>query len=121
MTVHDITSFQEFKETIQKQPAVIVDAFATWCGPCKAIAPQIARWAEDPEFKDKIYFAKFDVDKVLDLAQELGIHAMPTFLLFKNGKKVEELVGANPQALLSLLKRHNPAGAVAKSEENTEA
>jgi thioredoxin 1 len=98
-------SVEEFKETIAKNEVVMLDAFAIWCGPCKAIAPQIAKWAEG-EFKDKIYFAKFDVDALPDLAQELGVRAMPTFLIFKNGEKVDEFVGANPPALLAVLNKN---------------
>ncbi|KAL2019844.1 hypothetical protein VTK56DRAFT_9106 [Thermocarpiscus australiensis] len=108
MTVHIVATREEFKETIAKNPVVIVDAFATWCGPCKAIAPQIAKWSEDPAFKDKIHFTKFDVDAVPDLAQELGIRAMPTFLFFKDGEKVDEFLGANPPAILNLLKKYTP-------------
>ncbi|KAL2129056.1 hypothetical protein VTI74DRAFT_8284 [Chaetomium olivicolor] len=123
MTVHNIATLEQFKETIAKNPLVILDAFATWCGPCKAIAPQVARWAEDPAFKDKTYFAKFDVDAVPDLAQELGIRAMPTFIFFKDGEKVDEFRGANPPALLNLLKKYNPEGAetAEKTEATTEA
>jgi thioredoxin len=113
MTIHNIATLDEFKETIAKNPVVILDAFATWCGPCKAIAPQVARWAQDPEFKDKTYFAKFDVDAVPELAQELGIRAMPTFVFFQNGEKVNEFLGANPPALLNMLKEHNPKEAEA--------
>ncbi|KAK4100774.1 hypothetical protein N658DRAFT_507454 [Parathielavia hyrcaniae] len=97
-----------FKQTIAKNPVVVLDAFATWCGPCKAIAPQVARWAQDDKYKGKTYFAKFDVDAVPDLAQELGIRAMPTFIFFKNGEKVEEFLGANPPALEAMLIKHNP-------------
>jgi len=108
MTVHNIATMDEFKETIAKNPVVLLDAFAKWCGPCKAIAPQIAKWAEDPTFKDLTYFAKFDVDAVPDLAQELGIRAMPTFIIFKDGKKEDELMGAKPAELMNLLKKWNP-------------
>jgi thioredoxin 1 len=108
--VNRLTSFPnrhaDFKTAIASHDIVILDAFATWCGPCKAIAPQVAKWSEQDEFKDKIYFAKFDVDDLPDLAQELGIRAMPTFVLFKNGDKADEFVGANPQALLKLLEKH---------------
>ncbi|KAG7287300.1 hypothetical protein NEMBOFW57_006809 [Staphylotrichum longicolle] len=85
MTVHILDTADQFKETIAKNPVVILDAFAQWCGPCKAIAPQVAKWAQDPQFKDKTYFAKFD-----------------------DGKKVDGFVGANPPALLNLLKKYNP-------------
>ncbi|KAK4126403.1 thioredoxin-like protein [Parathielavia appendiculata] len=108
MTVHIIDSVDQFKQTIAKNHVVLLDAFATWCGPCKAIAPQVARWAQDPEYKGKTYFAKFDVDAVPDLAEKLGIRAMPTFVVFKDGEKVDEFLGANPPALLNLLKKYNP-------------
>ncbi|KAK0672621.1 thioredoxin-like protein [Cercophora samala] len=106
MTVHIFETAGQFKEAVAAHPVVVVDAFATWCGPCKAIAPQIAKWAEDPEFKDKIYFCKFDVDHLPELAQELGIRAMPTFIFYKDGERVDELMGANPPALLNLLRKY---------------
>ncbi|KAL2177716.1 thioredoxin-like protein [Thermothelomyces heterothallicus CBS 202.75] len=108
MTVHNIETVDQFKETIAKHPVVLLDAFATWCGPCKAIAPQIAKWSEDPEFSDSIHFAKFDVDQLPDLAQELGIRAMPTFIVFKDGEKADSFTGAVPPQLLNLIKKHNP-------------
>ncbi|KAM7183970.1 thioredoxin [Naviculisporaceae sp. PSN 640] len=120
MTVHILETVSQFKETIAKHEVVIVDAFATWCGPCKAIAPQIAKWSESPEFKDKIYFAKFDVDHLPDLAQDLGVRAMPTFIFFKNGEKVEEFLGANPPALLNILNKQVPADAAPAEEKPAE-
>ena len=105
MTVHNIETHNQFKEVIAREPLVLIDAFATWCGPCKAIAPLIAKWAESEEFKDKVYFAKFDVDALPDLAQELGIRAMPTFILFKDGDKVGEHLGGNPGPIQVLLNR----------------
>ncbi|VBB84597.1 PaTrx2 thioredoxin encoded by the Patrx2 gene [Podospora comata] len=106
MTVHIFETTGQFKEAVAAHPVVVVDAFATWCGPCKAIAPQIAKWSEDPEFKDKIYFCKFDVDHLPELAQELGIRAMPTFIFYKDGDRVDELMGANPPALVNLLRKY---------------
>ncbi|KAK0627437.1 thioredoxin-like protein [Immersiella caudata] len=108
MTVHNIATKDQFKEVIAREPVVLIDAFATWCGPCKAVAPIIAKWAESEEFKDKIHFAKFDVDAVPELAQELGIRAMPTFLVFKDGDKVGEHLGGNPAPILNLLQKWNP-------------
>jgi thioredoxin 1 len=82
---------------------VVLDCFATWCGPCKVIAPKVSKFSEEyPQAK----FFKVDVDEVSDVAQELGIRAMPTFLLFKNGEKVGEVVGANEKALEAAIKRY---------------
>lgn len=69
---------------------------ATWCGPCKVIAPQIVKMSND---WPSVRFYKLDVDEVPDVAQELGVRAMPTFFVFKNGEKVQEVVGANKTAL----------------------
>jgi thioredoxin 1 len=72
---------------------MIVDAFATWCGPCKVIAPVIVGYSKKyPNAR----FYKIDVDEVPDVAQELGIRAMPTFKVFKDGEEVEQVVGMNP-------------------------
>ncbi|KAI1407030.1 thioredoxin-domain-containing protein [Hypoxylon sp. FL1857] len=107
MTVHNIQTADEFKQAIKDNKVVLLDAFATWCGPCKAIAPILAKHSNDEQFKD-IFFAKIDVDDLPELAQELGITAMPTFLLFKDGAQepAEKLVGANPNTLVEILKKH---------------
>lgn len=106
MTVHEIKSIDEFKQAVAGNNIVVLDAFATWCGPCKAIAPVISKWSDESAY-EKVYFAKFDVDELPDLAVELGITAMPTFTLFKDGEKADELIGGHPPVLskkiLSLL------------------
>lgn len=73
---------------------------ATWCGPCKVIAPQIVKMSDA---FPSVRFYKLDVDEVPDVAQELGVRAMPTFIVFKNGEKVKEVVGANQKALQTLV------------------
>ena len=75
---------------------MVIDCFATWCGPCKVIAPEVVKLSKK---YTSTRFYKLDVDEVPDVAHELGVRAMPTFLLFKNGEKVGEVVGANKQAL----------------------
>ncbi|OTA69090.1 putative thioredoxin G6G8.7 [Hypoxylon sp. EC38] len=105
MTVHNIQTADEFKKAIKEHKVVLVDAFATWCGPCKAIAPILTKHSNDEQFKE-IFFAKIDVDDLPELAQELGITAMPTFLLFKDGEQADKLVGANPNTLVEILKKH---------------
>lgn len=103
VSVLTASSKSEFDTAIQGNQLVVVDAFATWCGPCKAIAPKIEDYSRDyPDVK----FIKFDVDESPDIAQELGIRAMPTFLLFKGGEKVEEVVGANPAAIEAAIQKH---------------
>ena len=62
------------------------------------------RLSEDDAVKGKVHFIKLDVDEVPDVAKDLGIRAMPTFLLFENGDKSDELVGANPTALIQKVK-----------------
>ena len=74
---------------------------ATWCGPCKVIAPQIVKMSEA---FPSVRFYKLDVDDVPDVAQELGVRAMPTFFVFKNGEKVNEVVGANQKSLEAMVK-----------------
>ena len=103
--IHSKTSFTTSVVEGSKSRVVLLDCFATWCGPCKAIAPHIAKMSEG-EYKDSVEFYKIDVDEVPDVAQELGIRAMPTFMLFKDGEKVEEIVGANPKAIEAALNKH---------------
>ncbi|KAI1911064.1 thioredoxin trx1 [Ophidiomyces ophidiicola] len=82
---------------------VVIDCFATWCGPCNAIAPKVAQFSE--QYSD-VAFYKVDVDDVPDVAQELGVRAMPTFVFFKNGEKVDEVLGAVPPAIEAAIKKH---------------
>lgn len=99
-TKEDFDNF--LKEAGEK--LVVVDFFATWCGPCKKMSPTIKKLAE--EYADKVFFAKVDVDENSDTAEEQGISAMPTFLLYKNRVKVDSLTGANPDKLKELVQRH---------------
>lgn len=69
------------------------------------IAPKIATMSTEEAYKN-VEFYKVDVDEVPDVAQELGIRAMPTFLVFKDGEKVEEVVGANEKAIRAAVDKH---------------
>ena len=91
---HSKAEFQE--KVLNAKGFVVVDCFATWCGPCKAIAPTVEKFAQT--YTDASFY-QIDVDELSEVAAELGIRAMPTFLLFKDGQKVSDVVGANPGAL----------------------
>ncbi|RMZ77708.1 hypothetical protein DV738_g4231, partial [Chaetothyriales sp. CBS 135597] len=104
MGVNDLADRQSYQTSIVNSSGVVVlDCFATWCGPCKFISPYIEELSESPKYKDSVRFYKLDVDQVEDVAAELGIRAMPTFLFFKDGKKVDEVVGANKPGIDKVL------------------
>lgn len=81
-----------YEETIQNsEKPVLVDFFADWCGPCKMIAPIVEEL--EAELGDKAVFAKINVDDAEDIAMSLGIDAIPTIIIFKNGKEAARSVG----------------------------
>ncbi|KAI0354765.1 thioredoxin [Trametes cingulata] len=98
--VKALTNLKEFQEAINQDRPVIIDFWATWCGPCKVISPVFEQLAGKFE---NVEFYKVDVDEAQDIAQEVGVRAMPTFMAFKNGSKIGETVGANPPALQTLV------------------
>jgi thioredoxin 1 len=71
---------------------LVVDLWATWCGPCRALAPTIAELAQD--YDGKIVVGKCDVEENNDIAMEFGVRNIPTILFFKDGKLVDKFVGA---------------------------
>jgi thioredoxin 1 len=76
----------------------MVDFWATWCGPCKIVAPVVEELAK--EYEGKVTFAKVNTDENSDLAGQYQIRGIPTLMFFKEGKSVETVVGAVPKAQL---------------------
>eukprot|EP01023_Acetabularia_acetabulum_P016847 TRINITY_DN18350_c0_g1_i1.p8 TRINITY_DN18350_c0_g1~~TRINITY_DN18350_c0_g1_i1.p8 ORF type:complete len:118 (-),score=27.22 TRINITY_DN18350_c0_g1_i1:1253-1606(-) len=97
-------------EATETGKAVVVDFTAKWCGPCQMIAP---KFEEFSELFDDVVFLKVDVDEVIDVASETGISAMPTFLIFQNGQKVDEVVGASEHKLKALIQKYSKPGQTA--------
>lgn len=83
---------ENFKKDIeQSSKPVVIDVYATWCGPCKHMAPTFEALAE--HYKDSYTFASLNVDEARDLAVEYGVSSVPTFLFFKSGKLVDTAMG----------------------------
>lgn len=80
-----------FSEYLKGDKPVVVDFWATWCGPCRAMAPAVEELAND--FADKAVVGKCNVEEEEDLAMEYGIRNIPTLLFFKGGKLVDKHVG----------------------------
>jgi thioredoxin 1 len=89
---------ETFDQMIQSDKPVLVDFFATWCGPCKMLAPVLEEIAD--ELKDKLSIAKLDVDLNPETTQKYGVMSMPTLILFKNGKPVKQHIGYAPKSVL---------------------
>merc|ERR1712050_472571 len=91
-----ISTLDEFENIIKKHKKVVVDFTASWCGPCKKIAPFFEELASKNR---QIQFVKVDVDENEDAARSSGVRAMPTFHFYRDGVKVDEMQGANDKEL----------------------
>ncbi|WP_373483144.1 thioredoxin [Acetobacterium sp.] len=92
----DQTEFDNL--VIKGKGVVLVDFFATWCGPCKALAPVLEEVAE--QVKDKASVYKVDIDQTQSLAQQYRVMSVPTMKIFKNGEVVETIVGLQSKGVL---------------------
>ena len=91
-----VITAEEFEQhVLGSEVPVLVDFFATWCGPCRALAPTLDELAGDVAGRARV--VKLDVDEAPDLAQRYGISSIPCLVLFKGGREVSRLVGAAPK------------------------
>ena len=92
----------EFEEKVLKSDVpVLVDFWAEWCGPCKAIGPSVEQLATEYAGKAKVF--KLDVDSDPMIASHYGVMSIPALLVFKGGKVVDQMVGAAPKATIAQL------------------
>lgn len=92
-----ITSANFSKEVLESDKPVLIDFWASWCGPCRMLSPVVDELADEhPEIK----VGKVNVDEEQDLAMKFGIMSIPTLLLFKDGKQIDASVGVVPKASL---------------------
>ncbi len=85
-------------EVIKSEKPVLVDFWATWCMPCKMVAPILEELAA--EMEDKLVIAKLDVDQNPEIAARYGIMSIPTMILYKNGQETARMMGAMPKAAI---------------------
>jgi len=97
-------------EVITSSEPVLVDFYADWCGPCRAVAPVVEELSE--EYAGRLKVAKLDVDQNEALSMRYGVQSIPTLILFANGQETERIVGFLPKPqLLSKIKPHLTASA----------
>ncbi|VVB54093.1 Thiol-disulfide oxidoreductase ResA [uncultured archaeon] len=94
-----------FQETIEKDKTVLVDFWANWCGPCRALAPTIKTIAT--EYEGKVTIGKLDVDEQPAIAEKYQVFSIPTMILFQDGKEVDRIVGlCAKDKITDMIKKH---------------
>ena len=93
--IHEFTDQSFDTDVVQADLALLIDIWAVWCGPCKAIAPTIEEIADD--YTGKVKVGKLNVDQNQNTAMQYGVRSIPTLLIMKSGEVVSQIVGAVPK------------------------
>lgn len=101
MSIINATDASFDTDVVNSDGLVLVDFWAAWCGPCKAIAPVLEELAED--YQGRVKIVKVDVDANPQSAARFGIRSIPTLFVFKNGERVETVVGGRPKSEFAAL------------------
>ena len=97
MAVLKVTKENFQAEVLDEFGSVLVDFFATWCGPCKMLSPILDGMAAKLETTGKAKICKVDVDDQQELAAQFGVMSIPTMIVFENGKPTKQVVGTKPE------------------------
>lgn len=95
MTTIEVTDANFQQEVMKSETPVLIDFWAAWCGPCKMIGPVVEEIAK--EYEGKLKVGKVDVDNNPEISMQFGIRSIPTLMVFKGGKVVEQIIGAVPK------------------------
>lgn len=103
--VKSVTDAADLRDWLMKAGStlVVIDFYATWCGPCKMIGPQVENLAQE---RSDVIFLKVDVDECEDIVDEYRINSMPTFVFIKEGKVLQVFSGASYDQLVKLIETH---------------
>ncbi len=104
--IQAITDNNFESEVLKSATPVLVDFWATWCGPCRALAPKLEELST--AYNGKVRFVKIDVDQNPETAGRFGVRGIPTLIVFKNGQMVDQLVGNQPKDVIeNILQKHS--------------
>ena len=105
MSIIELTDSTFDNARVNKEKPVVVDFWATWCGPCRKLIPILETISE--EYKDKAIFAKLNIEENMESAKKLSISGLPSIIIFKNGEAVERITGLVPKSTITTnLEKH---------------